>query len=434
MLKFAYVKGSRNMKRAEALKHFEEEYTMPYYMDMDEDMDKYIDENRKGLTASFIENFRILCKKIKEMQDKGKKGKIAYIIYSFNIQNLQKESRDYVVQAYGTEWFLEEGEECKIKYGVGWIYDFLDNTYGKLADISKKYIGNINSADLDSVWKDGIKYCDVRLLNFAKKAIKEAILIDEFKAIDKEEVLEIRLGEHKGYNEIIYKMDTRVKDSKEIKYWLESREKSYSCSILQNLDLSNGDYKGITCHNSDFSGSDLSNSTFEGASLLESVFVKSVIKGVDFKKSKLSESDFHDTTIEDSNFEESHLRDSDFHNSEITGCKFLNTRCHDVNFSNCTFKNNIFKNVKFGRANFENSDLRGNDLKGSSFIATNLKNADLSNADLTGVEFVGIDFTKFKFENSIFKNNKIKEIKIFAKDVYRLNITEEQRKELTIIV
>ncbi|WP_027621915.1 hypothetical protein [Acetivibrio clariflavus] len=95
------------------------------------------------------------------------------LIYSFNIHNLQKESRDYIVQAYGTEWFLEEGEECKITYNVGWLYDILDDTYGKLLKISRKYMGNINGADVDEFWKRGILHCDARLLDFAKKAVKE---------------------------------------------------------------------------------------------------------------------------------------------------------------------------------------------------------------------------------------------------------------------
>jgi uncharacterized protein YjbI with pentapeptide repeats len=421
------------MKRAEALKHFEEEYINPHSNKMIKDMEKYIDENRKELTVDFVENFRTLCNKIKAMQDEGKKGKIAIITYSFNIHNLQKESRDYVVQAFGTEWFLEEGEECKINYNVGWIYDFWDRTYGELLDISKKYIGNINGADMDLVWKKGIIYSDVRLLNFAKKAIKEAILIDEFKAIDKEEVLEIRLGQQKGYTEIIHKIDTRVKDSKEIKYWLEDGEKSYSYSILHNLDLSGGNYKGIICHNSDFSGSDLSNSSFEGASLLESVFVKSIINGVNFKKASLSKTDFSDTILENSDLQESIINDAVLTKSHFINCNLNKTTLNDSDLSFCSFKNTVLTKTDFSFSNLENVDLSGNNLKDAEFIRVKLTGANLSNTDLTGVMFINIDFTTFKFDNAIFGNNKIKKIKIHAKDVHRLNLSEEQRKELTIV-
>ena len=367
------------------------------------------------------------------MQDEGKKGKIAYITYSFTIDNLQKESRDYEVQAFGTEWFLEEGEECKISYNVGWIYAFLDSTYDKLLEISKKYIGKINGADLDQVWKDGIILCDVRLLNFAKKAIKEAIKIEEFKAIDKEEVLEIRLGQKKGYNEIIHKLDTRVKDSKEIKRWLESGEESYSYSILQNLDLSGGNYKGITCHCSDFSGSNLSNSSFEGASLLESVFAKSIIKGVNFKKASLSGTDFTDTIIEKSNFQESYMSRSVVTRAQLIDCNLDKTKLYNADFSCCSFKNCRLTKTGFARANLENADLSGNNLKEAVFIRTKLTGADLSNTDLTGAEFIGIDFTTFKFDNAIFANNKVKRIKVYENDLHRFNLSEEQLKEVTVV-
>jgi uncharacterized protein YjbI with pentapeptide repeats len=367
------------------------------------------------------------------MQKEGRKGKIAYITYSFNIHNLQKESRDYVVQAYGNEWFLEEGEECKISYNVGWLYDFLDVFYGKLFEISKKYMGNINASDMDQVWKDGVIFCNEGLLNFAKRAIKEAVKTEEFNAIDKEEVLEIRLGQEKGYNEIIYKIDTRVKDSKKMKEWLESGEKNYSYSVLQNLDLSGGNYKGITCHNTDFSGSNLSDSNFAGASLIESVFVKSIINGVNFKKSRLSKTDFSDTVLENSDLQEAGLRLAILARAQFINCNLNNAKLYSSDLSYCTFKNSFLTNTKFYETNLENADLSGNNFMGAVFFRTKLIGADLSNADLTGTEFINIDFTTFKFDNAKFANNKVKEIKVYEKDLYRLNLSKEQLEEVTIV-
>lgn len=421
------------MKRAEALKHFEEEYWDDASLDMKEDTTKYIEENRKELTTIFIENFRTLCKKIKAMQDDGKKAKIAYITYSFDVENLLKLSREYTVQAYGTEWFYEESEECKITYDVNWLYNFLDGMYNKLLEISKKYVGKINSADMDKVWTDGIKSCDVRLLEFAKKAIKEAVETDEFKAIDKEEVLEIRLGQHKGYNEIIHKIDTRVKDSKEIKEWLESGEKSYSFSIVQNLDLSDGDYKGITCQNTDFSGSNLSNSNFEEASLIESIFFKSVIDKTNFNKARLAEANFSFTIIKNSSYIESNLIMADFTSSEFISCDLSNSKLYNANFSNCIFSDSNLSMVKFGRANLENANLSGIILRNAEFSGTNLKGINLSRADLTGAKLSKVDLTQTVLDGAIFSNNKIKEVKIKATDVKKLNLSEEQRKELIII-
>jgi uncharacterized protein YjbI with pentapeptide repeats len=426
-------KGLKIVERSEALKHFKEEYVDTAIIELNDNIEKHINKHKKELTEAFVENFRILCRKIKEMQKEGRKGKIAYITYSFNIHNLQKESRDYVVQAYGSEWFLEEGEECKISYNVGWLYDFLDDFYGKLFEISKKYMGNINASDMDQVWKDGVIFCNEGLLNFAKRAIKEAVKTEEFKALDKEEVLEIRLGQEKGYNEIIYKMDTRVKDSKKMKEWLESGEKNYSYSVLQNLDLSGGNYKGITCHNTDFSGSNLSDSNFAGASLIESVFVKSIINGVNFYRSSLPETDFSDTVLENSNFQEADASEAFFTKAQFINCNLNKTEINYSDLTSCVFKSCILTETDFSFSNLENADLSGNNLKNAVFIKTKLSGADLSDTDLTGAEFVDIDFTTFKFDNAKFAENFIKRIKVYEKDLYRLNLSEEQLEEVTVV-
>ena len=46
-------------------------------------------------------------------------------------------------------------------------------------------MSNINASDMDQVWKKGVIHCDVKLLNFTKRAIKEAVKTEEFKALDK---------------------------------------------------------------------------------------------------------------------------------------------------------------------------------------------------------------------------------------------------------
>ena len=421
------------MNRKEALEHFEDKYTLPYYIQMDKDINKYVDEHRMELTEAFVENFRELCIKIKAMQDEGRKSKIGYIVYFFDIHNLQKESRDYTVKAYGEEWFLEDEEECKIKYNAGWLFDFLDSTYKELVEISKKYMGKINGPDLDEVWKDGVIYCTDSLLNFAKKAIKEAVKINEFKAIDIEEVLEIRLGQEKGYNEIIHKVDTRIKDSKKIKAWLEAGEEEHYYHILQNLDLSGGNYRGVTCHSFDFSGSNLSNSNFEDADLLKSVFVKSIINGVNFKKASLSEGDFSDTVLENCDFQESDINRAVLTRAKFINCNLSKTLINRSDLSDCTFNNCILTNTDFSFSNLENVDLSKSNLKDAVFIAVKLTGADLSYADLTGAVFANIDFTTFKFDNAKFSNNRIKGIKVYSKDLHRFNLSEEQLKEVTIV-
>ena len=66
---------------------------------MDKEIEAFIAENEKKLMSEFVENFRSLCLKIKEMQAEGLTPKIAYITYSFGIDNINGTSQEYQVQA-----------------------------------------------------------------------------------------------------------------------------------------------------------------------------------------------------------------------------------------------------------------------------------------------------------------------------------------------
>ena len=302
-----------------------------------------------------------------------------------------------------------------------------------LSEISKTYDGKITSGDLAAVRKRGVIRCDVNMVEFAKKAIKEAVRIEEFKLIEKEEVLEVRIGEYKGYSEIIYKEDIRKKDSREIVAWLESKNGTYSYEILRELDLSGGDYEEITMHYADLSKCDLSNANFEDASLIGTKFNDAKIDNTNFKNTVLAEANFDSTVINNSNFQGSSLRASDFSNAKIDGCNLQNVNFSKSNLSNCIIKNTNLEKGKFLFTCLENSDLSEQDLRNSLFSSVNLKGANLSDADLRGVEFENVDLTQTNLDNAKFGQNKIFKLKILAKDAAKLDITEEQKKELIIV-
>jgi len=302
-----------------------------------------------------------------------------------------------------------------------------------LSEISKTYDGKITSGDLAAVRKRGVIRCDVNMVEFAKKAIKEAVRIEEFKLIEKEEVLEVRIGEYKGYSEIIYKEDIRKKDSKEIVAWLESKNGTYSYEILRELDLSGGDYEEITMHYADLSKCDLSNANFEDASLIGTKFNDAKIDNTNFQNADLSESNFNSTAIKNSNFQGSTLMDSDLSNIKIDGCNFQGADFSESNLSNCIIKNTNLKKVEFLLTSLENADLSGQDLRNSLFLSANLNGANLSNTDLRGVRFENVDLTQTNLDNAKFGQNKILKLKILAKDATKLSLTEEQKKELIIV-
>ena len=59
---------------------------------------------------------KVMCSKIKEMQEEGKKGKIAYITYSFNTQFTEGEQGLCSTGIWDRVVFGRRGRVQKLKY------------------------------------------------------------------------------------------------------------------------------------------------------------------------------------------------------------------------------------------------------------------------------------------------------------------------------
>ena len=415
------------------------DFLLPLYIiDRDTNIDRYINEHEKELTGAIVENFRDLLCKVKALQSEGKLGKIKLIAFYFNLHNFSEENNAYFIHAVEDISKIEgeikiDNKGCRITYDAGKLKDFLDNTCGKLIEISQKYKGKISDDEMRGFWDYGIKFCSAKLLRILKGAVKEVFGFDEFKSIDKEETLETFFKLEKYFFSTIYKINTRIGDSKEIKEWLESGEENYSRFVFQNLDLSRGNYKKIICYGSDFSESDLSHSNFEGADLGECSFLKSILNGVNFKKSKLSATDFRDNIIENSDFQKSEMMDAIFKRTQFINCNLSEAQIYTSVLSFCSFKGCNLSGIDFILSDLENADLSYCDLRKSTLSNCNLTGADLSNSDFTGASFEGIDFTTFKFDNAIFADNKVLQIIVYKKDLHRLKLSKKQMKEVTVV-
>jgi len=78
MVRFLYAKGMKMVNRKEALEHFEDEYIVPAIIEMNDNIEEYINVHRKELTEAFVENFRELCIKIKTIRMKV--GRVRLVI------------------------------------------------------------------------------------------------------------------------------------------------------------------------------------------------------------------------------------------------------------------------------------------------------------------------------------------------------------------
>ncbi len=371
------------MKKEEALQHFKENYVREKSIEKLLALEIYFNEHKDELALDFMESIKEICVKIKDMQEENKKEKIGYITYSMLRTEILEKNYIYTIEAFNGFWFFDK-KECEAKYDVSWAFKFLDELWTELEQQRKVYMNLILAADVEKIiLKEAENYNQyiVTLARYAAEKIKD---LKEFESVEKEEELEIRVGEYMDFSEVVYKQDLRKKDSKEIKEWLEEKlEYKYTYEVLENLDLSQGDYEGIDLRHAVVSGSDFSNSSMKD----------SILIGTKFNNSNLNNVDFSQCFINGGDFTNSKLKNAIFEN--VQGFSGLGDKL-------------IWEMPGYAAVNFKGADLEG---------------ASFQNAVLTGALFKGANLKKVNFKGAYLENA------VFLKeDLEEINLDEGQRK------
>lgn len=355
------------MKREDALKHFEETYVKEKVDERLFAQEAYYQKNKDVLKSDFVESFRRFCLKIKKMQSSGEKGRIGYLTYSMLRTSLIERNYNMLIEAFNEEWFLDF-DECQEVYNAGWAFKPLEELGAELEGLIKPYIGSLVSTDVERIKLKSAEKFLKYITSLARYAMPEIITLKEYLELQREEVLEIRVGEYRDKSEIVYKEDIREKDSKEIKEWLEKKlEDGYCYEVLTNLELSGGNYKGIDLRYTDFGKSKLSKSNMAGCVLLGAKFNEgdlegsnlsnSFIYGVDFSRCKLKGATFYRAEgpagvcgktcwempgFSGVNFREADLEGTDFESADLRGAVFTGANLKDTNFLGANLENAVF--------------------------------------------------------------------------------------------
>ncbi len=347
--------------------------------------------HKKELVPDFVESFRRICVKIAEMQARGEKDKIGYITYSAMASNIAERNYIYVIDAYNTEWFYDEVECCD-SYDVSWAFRFLDEFEEELEPQRKLYMDKITKADMEQFRLEEFGIYNAVIKDFIRYAMPYAVEIEEYKQIEKADVLEVRAGPYKGASELMYKEDNRIKNSSEIKVWLESKEGTYDYEILKDLDLSNGDYEGIDIQYGDLSKSNMKECKLKNGSFIGTKFIQTILTGADLEGATLDHADFTKSELKDANMKgvkgsRINFQDANMENVNLVEALLIYSDMRNVNLSNavCTkaaLKGVCFEGANLENCNFEGSDLRHSDMRGAKLKGINLKNAVLKNTKL----------------------------------------------------
>lgn len=383
------------MNRRQALEHFKAGPLKEKGIEKMDQVNEYFKTHKEELLPDFIESFRRICIKIAEMQARGEKGEIGYITYSAMASNIAARNYIYVIDAYNTEWFYDE-VECRDSYDVSWAFRFLDEFEEELEPQRKLYNDKITKEDMEQLRLEEFGIYNAVINDFIRYAMPYAAEIEEYKQIEKADILEVRAGPYKGASELMYKEDRRIKNSSEIKAWLESKEGTYDYEILKGLDLSNGDYEGIDIQYGDLSKSNMKECKLKNGSFIGTKFIQTILTGANLEDATLDHADFTKSELKDANMKgvkgsRINFRDANMEKVNLVEALLIYADMRNVNLSNAVCIKAALKGACFDGANLENCNFEGVNLTKSDFRGAKLKGINLKNAVLKETKFLKSD-------------------------------------------
>ncbi|MBY7740201.1 hypothetical protein [Paenibacillus polymyxa] len=192
------------MNRTEALEHFRSTYIEVLIKEYIGKLEELFNDQVNELSVLFIDSFRRICLSAKAMQERGEMGKIGYIVYSMRRTYLIEQRYEYVIEAFDRDWFFDQ-RTCQDIYDAGWAFEYWGQLGSMLEQQRKRYMNVIISPDIEQSLLYTVDVFHDFIIRLAVYAIQRATELPEFLALDREDDLEIRVGEYKGLSKLIFK-------------------------------------------------------------------------------------------------------------------------------------------------------------------------------------------------------------------------------------
>ncbi|OBY77594.1 hypothetical protein BBG47_21050 [Paenibacillus sp. KS1] len=192
------------MKKEEALHQFRTLVASDLIKTHLQQLDDYFQLHQEQVSQEFVESFAKLCRSIRDKQDSGNMGPIGYITYSMLRTELLYDRWMCLVEAANKRWFLDTSR-YEEGYDAAWIFSFWGELHTDLEQERRKYMGLINPADVELIALEQAAEFYRYLIRLATHAMPQAVQLTEYRDMDKEDDLEVRVGEYLDVSELVYK-------------------------------------------------------------------------------------------------------------------------------------------------------------------------------------------------------------------------------------
>ncbi|MFD1464380.1 pentapeptide repeat-containing protein, partial [Paenibacillus farraposensis] len=107
-----------------------------------------------------------------------------------------------------------------------------------MAEALKQQV-SLSELQWEQIMLEAAGYLHTMIVSLIRQAMKQAVGLPEFRALEREEAFEIRVGEYMDHSVSVYREECRAMDASVIKSWLEEKEAyAYSYQALTQVDLS----------------------------------------------------------------------------------------------------------------------------------------------------------------------------------------------------
>lgn len=287
-------------------------------------LDAYVKGHFEQLEARFVDCFSRYCDKIYQMQQQGGKGAIAYIHFSVLRTNILLKKHEIRLDAYDENWYMDS-VECSGCYPVGEFYSYLEEYGDMVEELRSKSMGKVSLAQAqERVFAESNLYLFF-VAELIRVGMRKAIWTEGYERMVKAPCFMVCIGGFMDRFDILYKEDHTVKDSKEVKRYLQSRDRTlFTYEINENLDLSKGNYEELEFQYSSFSGCDFTRSSWDKSRLLFCNFQKTILKDTNMKGMKIFDTDFSGATLEHVSFSGAKLKHISFAGATLSHVDFSN--------------------------------------------------------------------------------------------------------------
>ena len=303
-------------------------------------MDRYVKNNFEELVAKFVDCFLLYCNQIYQMQQKNEKGAVAYIQFSVLRTNLLLKRHELRMDAYDENWYMDS-VECSAYYPVGEIYGYLER-YGEIVEELRRESGR----DITLIESQKRIFAESNLYLFyvaelIRVGMRRIIQTEIYQRLDRAPCFIVCIGGYLDRFDILYKEDTTVKDSGDVKRYFQAKEQMvYRHEICENLDLSKGNYEELEFQYSSFAGCDFSESSWNRGKILFSDFRNTILKDTKMEKMKIFDTDFSGAVLENINFAGTKLKYISFVGAKLVQVDFSKALiAEEIEFQNARLIN-----------------------------------------------------------------------------------------------